>query len=99
MRPAIPAALLAAALLAGWTETDTRAPDSIAAGASDYAQRCVACHGPQGRGNGPAAAGMNPPVADLSLMARKNGGSFPWLGAMEQIDGHTMGASDSHMPA
>lgn len=99
MRPAIPAALLVAALLAGCTESDTRAPDSIAAGASDYAQLCVACHGPQGRGNGPAAAGMTPPVADLSLMARKNGGSFPWLRAMEQIDGHTMGASESHMPA
>ena len=42
---------------------------------------------------------MTPPVADLRLMARKNGGSFPWLRAMEQIDGHTMGASDSHMPA
>ena len=29
-------------------------------GARVYTQRCVLCHGPQGKGDGPAAAGLNP---------------------------------------
>ncbi len=30
------------------------------AGAKIYAARCALCHGPEGRGNGPGAAGLNP---------------------------------------
>src|SRR5262245_26855270 len=29
-------------------------------GAKIYADRCVLCHGPEGKGDGPAAAGLNP---------------------------------------
>jgi len=29
-------------------------------GAKVYVQRCVLCHGPNGKGDGPAAAGLNP---------------------------------------
>lgn len=29
-------------------------------GSKVYAQRCALCHGPQGHGDGPAAAGLNP---------------------------------------
>ena len=35
-------------------------PD-LARGAALYAQQCAACHGATGRGDGPAAAGMDPP--------------------------------------
>lgn len=35
-------------------------PD-LARGAALYAQQCTACHGATGRGDGPAAAGMDPP--------------------------------------
>jgi len=38
---------------------------SLALGARVYAQRCASCHGAQGRGDGPAAAGVSPPPADL----------------------------------
>jgi mono/diheme cytochrome c family protein len=38
---------------------------SIAAGQRLYAQRCVPCHGPSGRGDGPLAPGLRPPPADL----------------------------------
>ena len=31
-----------------------------AAGATVYAARCALCHGPQGKGDGPAAAALNP---------------------------------------
>jgi len=38
---------------------------SVAAGQRLYAQHCVPCHGATGRGNGPLAAGLRPPPADL----------------------------------
>ncbi|HEX7122651.1 MAG TPA: FTR1 family protein [Gemmatimonadaceae bacterium] len=50
-------------------------PIDLAAGERLYGQHCAACHGPRGLGDGPAAAGMNPPppaigraedVADIS---------------------------------
>jgi high-affinity iron transporter len=44
-------------------------PDLHAA-AADYAARCAACHGAAGRGDGPAARGLNPPPADLTNAAR-----------------------------
>jgi copper transport protein len=38
---------------------------SVEAGQRLYTQRCIPCHGPSGRGNGPLAAGLRPPPADL----------------------------------
>ncbi|HEY0736347.1 MAG TPA: FixH family protein [Herpetosiphonaceae bacterium] len=38
---------------------------SIARGREVYAQNCVACHGPTGLGDGPAAATLNPRPANL----------------------------------
>lgn len=67
-------------------------------GAADYAQFCASCHGPAGKGDGPAARGLRPPAADLTLLSQGNGGSFPRLRVMNRIDGYTMGMSDSPMP-
>lgn len=35
-------------------------------GARVFAERCASCHGPEGRGDGPAAVGLTPPPTDLS---------------------------------
>lgn len=40
---------------------------TVAAGRATYAEFCAACHGVRGRGDGPAAAGLHPPPADLLL--------------------------------
>jgi mono/diheme cytochrome c family protein/uncharacterized membrane protein len=57
-----------------WAAPGARAPQrnplpptaaSIAAGQRLYAQRCVPCHGPAGRGDGPLAPGLHPPPVDL----------------------------------
>ena len=45
-------------------ERPSRAP-LLAAGERIYAARCAQCHGSGGRGDGPAAAGLTPPPADL----------------------------------
>ena len=42
-------------------------PESLAAGATTYAQVCQTCHGTEGRGDGPAAVGLLPPPADLII--------------------------------
>jgi mono/diheme cytochrome c family protein len=46
-------------------------------GAVMFGAYCAACHGPSGKGNGPAAAALKVPPADLSQLAAKNGGTFP----------------------
>jgi len=47
-------------------ERPTRAP-SLADGERIYAERCAQCHGGLGRGDGPAAKGLTPPPADLTV--------------------------------
>src|SRR5262245_4264731 len=42
------------------TTTTTPPMDEDALGAKVYADRCVLCHGPEGKGDGVAAAGLNP---------------------------------------
>jgi len=34
-------------------------------GARVFAQHCASCHGPEGRGDGPAGQALDPPAADL----------------------------------
>ncbi|MXX52989.1 MAG: c-type cytochrome [Dehalococcoidia bacterium] len=64
----------AAALLAGILGSEEGVPErnpipptseSVADGLSLYTTHCQLCHGTGGLGDGPASAGMNPPVADL----------------------------------
>jgi mono/diheme cytochrome c family protein len=38
---------------------------------------CATCHGREGRGNGPAAEALKVRPADLTTIARRNGGTFP----------------------
>ncbi|MBI4519468.1 MAG: cytochrome c, partial [Gemmatimonadetes bacterium] len=42
-----------------------------AAGREIYRVRCAICHGAGGRGNGPAAAGMNPRPTDFANAAQR----------------------------
>jgi mono/diheme cytochrome c family protein len=65
---------------------------------NDFAALCVDCHGADGRGGGPAAAGMQPAPVDLTRVAANNGGLFPRLQVMGHIYGFTPGRSESPMP-
>jgi mono/diheme cytochrome c family protein len=43
------------------TDTGAAVPgDQLALGAKVYADRCALCHGSEGKGDGPASAGLNP---------------------------------------
>lgn len=52
---------------------------SPTSGGQMYAAYCAACHDADGRGNGPAAQVLTPHPADLTALARNNGGKFPSL--------------------
>ncbi len=51
----------------GMTNPLPATADNIAAGKQLFAAQCAACHGSNGRGNGPAAAQLNPPPSDLTF--------------------------------
>lgn len=42
-----------------------------------YANYCAACHGTDGRGNGPAVPALKSPPPDLTTLAKRNGGTYP----------------------
>ncbi|MBL8951822.1 MAG: cytochrome c [Myxococcaceae bacterium] len=44
-------------------------PPNVSKGESLFSQRCAACHGAGGKGDGPAAAGLKPAPADLTSQA------------------------------
>jgi mono/diheme cytochrome c family protein len=50
--------------------------DSLA-GRDSFDLYCATCHGSGGRGDGPVAAALKTRPADLTLLARRNSGSFP----------------------
>lgn len=53
-----------------------------------YVQNCVSCHGVDGRGNGPVAASMATPPADLTRIAARRDGVWPLLEVMAILDGY-----------
>lgn len=79
--PAAPAAAPEAAAAPAETAAAAPAADATApvattaaaadAGASAYGMYCVTCHGATGKGDGVAAAGLNPKPADFSAGAFK----------------------------
>ena len=48
---------------------------------------CAVCHGKEGKGNGPVAAALKVPPADLTVLARQNNGKFPSLQVANAITG------------
>jgi mono/diheme cytochrome c family protein len=80
-----------ALLIGGSASAD---PDPIThTGKELYQQYCSACHGPEARGDGPVAATLKVEVPDLTLIARRNGGTFPRDRVERIIDGrHVIGA-------
>jgi mono/diheme cytochrome c family protein len=48
---------------------------------------CAPCHGAGGKGNGPAAASLKTKPADLTVLAKNNGGKFPMARVRKFISG------------
>lgn len=65
----------AAAQAAGQQNPVKPTPESIAAGKALFQQNCAMCHGNEGKGDGAAAAALNPKPANLAAGQFKYGGS------------------------
>ena len=68
-------------------KTTTAPPTSATSGAEMYASYCAACHGKDGKGNGPAAQALKVPPPDLTTLARRNGEKFPSIVVAHAIAG------------
>jgi mono/diheme cytochrome c family protein len=84
----LPLAIVAAAGLASCV---MGAPEPTPTGAEDFAAYCSACHGTGGAGDGAVAATLAAKPADLTGLAKRNGGTFPSTAVMAKIWGYTGG--------
>lgn len=50
---------------------------------------CASCHGKEGKGDGPAAAALKVPPADLTTLTARNNGKFPALKVSNTIVGQS----------
>jgi hypothetical protein len=64
------------------TESNGPAPS-----AAEFRNSCAACHGIDGQGNGPLAVLLKVKPPDLTTLAARNGGKFPFDYVMRIIDG------------
>jgi mono/diheme cytochrome c family protein len=70
--------------------------DTVAAakGQVTFTRFCVSCHGPAGKGDGSIAGDLRVPVPDLTEMANRNGGKYPYdrvtrvIATAELVRGH-----------
>lgn len=73
---------LALVLLAGVRPARAQSPKQ------DYDEHCADCHGLTGKGNGEAAGLLvSTKMPDITQLAKKNGGRFPFEQVVEIIDG------------
>lgn len=78
--PLCAAALLVVSL--GWSQEKTIKKTPIqqsnpTSGKQMFNDYCAPCHGVSAKGDGPAASALKTPPADLTQLAKKNGGKFP----------------------
>lgn len=73
---------------------DPASPAARAAAAADYRAACAPCHGVDARGTGPVAPSLKRPPTDLTLLAARHGGTFPFDDTVAVIAGER--AIDAH---
>jgi mono/diheme cytochrome c family protein len=85
--PAVPWALASALPL--WLVVPAAAQHRTLA-ANEYRLSCQGCHGPRGKGDGPAARSLARKPADLTLLEQSNDYRFPYLKVFQAIDGRAV---------
>lgn len=70
-----------------------QAQGNVEYGKREYQSNCAACHGTEGRGNGPYNMFMTQKsVPDLAVLARNSDGGFPYQRVQQMIDGREQSA-------
>lgn len=62
---------------------------AIAQGKALYLEYCANCHGDNATGDGAGGATLDPKPSDLTQIAKRNGGAFPFYMVMLQISGRS----------
>lgn len=77
------------AIIIGLTWTTAHAQDEkkVDVGKSEYINSCAACHGGEGKGDGPLAGIIETRIPDLTTLAQRNDNVFPMARVYEIIDG------------
>lgn len=76
------------------------AAQDVELGKSIYESRCAVCHGAAGKGDGIVGALFQQPPKSLALLAKENGGVFPFERVYQSIDGRQRiaGHGETNMP-
>lgn len=63
----------------GWAINDDTLPSNyVPSGGAIFKQYCATCHGSDAMGNGPLAASLKTPPPDLTTLAKRHDGKFPY---------------------
>ena len=81
------AALLLFAMAASTWPARAQQELILANGRNDYEQHCAACHGEQGKGDGRMASILVVPSSDLTEIAKRHDGKFPFWRVYSIVDG------------
>ena len=65
-------------------------PGVVEMGKQRYLDNCAVCHGADGKGGGPFTPMLKSPPSDLTILAAKNNGDFPFNAVYDTIDGRGM---------
>ncbi|HVN91442.1 MAG TPA: c-type cytochrome [Candidatus Binataceae bacterium] len=68
-------------------KTEMSPTGQLTSGKRDFMEYCAQCHGKDGIGDGPVASTLSKKPANLTLLSRSNGGTFPQKEVREYIDG------------
>ena len=63
------------------------AAEELDPGKAEFLSSCAPCHGSDGRGTGPVSTELKMPPPDLTVLAKKKHGVFPFKSVYEIIDG------------
>jgi mono/diheme cytochrome c family protein len=78
--------------------TGSASAGDAAAGETRFKQLCATCHGPTGKGDGPAAPGLNPKPRDMSDAAWQSSVDDEYLTNIIQKGGAAIGKSPMMTP-
>jgi len=81
------AVLVAATAALGVRPASGAESQGVIHGRELYTKYCASCHGPAGKGDGPQASSTTPKASDLTQIAKRNGGKFPFYETMQLIEG------------
>jgi mono/diheme cytochrome c family protein len=89
------AVLVLGGAIVGFTSNVARAQEGATMGPSgeiisgplQFRQYCASCHGMDAKGDGPVAASLKKKPADLTMLAKNNGGVYPAQEVYDFIDG------------